>query len=111
MANLGRREILEETGLDDLHLFQDSFSSMEVLSVDGHIKKGKYVPTHLHYNLTYLYVGDKSKKVFIKPDENSNVKWIKIKDLYDHVKNDHDMYHIYKKNLERIVCKDLFTID
>ncbi len=111
LEKLARREILEETGLDDLHLFQDSFSSMEVLSVDGHIKKGKYVPTHLHYNLTYLYVGDKSKKVFIKPDENSNVKWIKIKDLYDHVKNDHDMYHIYKKNLERIVCKDLFTID
>ena len=51
------------------------------------------------------------EQILLQYDENSNVKWIKIKDLYDHVKNDHDMYHIYKKNLERIVCKDLFTID
>lgn len=99
---LARKEVFEETGLDELKLVIPSFSSMEVLSVDSHFKKGKFVPCHLHYNLTYLYVGSKNKSVHIKPDENSNVKWIKISDLYEHVKNDHDMYTIYKKSLDRL---------
>ena len=32
----------------------DEIFSIETLTVDGHIKKGVYVPCHLHFNVTYL---------------------------------------------------------
>lgn len=102
LEKLSKREVLEETGLDGLKLIYDNISSLEILSVDGHYKRGKYVSTHLHYNVTYLYEGDMSKPTRIKSDENSCVKWIPISDLYEYVKNDHDMYHIYMKSLDRL---------
>lgn len=99
---LAEREVLEETGLDDLKLIYENISSLEILSVDGHYKRGKFVSTHLHYNVTYLFEGDMTKPTRIKSDENSSVKWLPINELYEYVKNDHDMYHIYMKSIKRL---------
>lgn len=98
---LARKEAKEETGIEDLKLLEPNFSSIEILAVDPHYKKGKYVSSHLHYNVTYLYEGDMDKKIHIKADENSKVDWIKISDLYDLVKNDHNMYEIYMKSINK----------
>ena len=38
-------------------------------------KRGKYVPSHLHLNVTYLLEADEEEVLRIKPDENSGVKW------------------------------------
>lgn len=95
-------EIKEESGLEKVELISDGYSSLEILSVDSHYKKNKFVSTHLHYNVTYLFVGDINSKIRIKEDENSNIGWIDLEDLYEHVKNDHDMYTIYKKSLKRV---------
>ena len=48
---------------------------MESLTVDGHVKKGKYVSSHLHLNVTYLLEADSEEAVSIKADENSGVAW------------------------------------
>ena len=45
------------------------------MTVDGHEKRGKYVPSHLHLNVTYLLEADEEEVLRIKPDENSGVKW------------------------------------
>mgnify|MGYP007047245902 CR=1 FL=1 len=42
---------------------------MESLTVDGHVKKGKYVSSHLHFNITYLLEADPEEAVSIKADE------------------------------------------
>lgn len=55
-------------------LSEDIFS-LEILTVDGHEKRGKYVPSHLHLNVTYLLEADEEEILRIKPDENSGVKW------------------------------------
>lgn len=98
---LARRETLEETCLSDLKLLLDGPSSIEVLTVDRHIKRGSFVPSHLHYNVTYLYEGDMSKIIKNKPDENKAVKWIKITDLYEHTKTDKGMFDIYMKSIRK----------
>ena len=49
--------------------------SLETLTVDGHIKNGAYVSSHLHLNLTYLLEADMKEPVHGKPDENSGVRW------------------------------------
>ena len=38
------------------------------------MKKGKYVSSHLHFNLTYL-LRQIQKRLFHKADENSGVAW------------------------------------
>ena len=48
--------------------------SLECLTVNGHEKKGKYVSSHIHHNVTYLLrAGDEDLQE--KPDENSGVAW------------------------------------
>ncbi len=54
--------------------------SLEVLTVDGHEKRGAYVSSHLHLNVTYLAVADPKMPLRIKPDENSGVKWAPVND-------------------------------
>ena len=39
------------------------------------MKKGVYVPSHLHLNVTYLLEADRSEAVRVKEDENSAVGW------------------------------------
>lgn len=101
LEELARRETLEETGLDNLKLILNEPSSIEVLTVDRHIKRGKFVPSHLHYNVTYLYEGDMSSKVENKPDENSAVKWVLISELKEHTKTDKGMYEVYMKSIRK----------
>ncbi len=101
MYKLALKEAEEESGLKELTPILDTFSSIEILAVDSHMKKGKYVPCHLHYNVTYLFEKDMNSVIRIKEDENSNIGWISIKHLYDLVKDDHDMYTIYMKSINR----------
>ena len=54
--------------------------SLEVLTVDGHEKRGAYVSSHLHLNVTYLAIADPAEPIRIKPDENSDVRWVPLED-------------------------------
>ena len=54
--------------------------SLEVLTVDGHEKRGAYVSSHLHLNVTYLAIADPADPIRIKPDENSGVRWVPLED-------------------------------
>lgn len=78
---VAEKEAKEETGIKNLHLLYDGIFSLESLTVDGHIKRGKYVPSHLHFNITYLFEAEESETLRIKKDENSDVKWIPIENI------------------------------
>lgn len=41
--------------------------SVEVLPVDGHEKRGRYVSSHLHLNVTYLLQAEESDKLTSRP--------------------------------------------
>ena len=49
-----RKEIEEESGLTDIRFLTDDIFSLESLTVDGHEKRGTYISSHLHLNLTFL---------------------------------------------------------
>lgn len=68
------QEVTEETGLRRLELLQPGIFSLECLTVDGHEKRGQYVPSHIHMNVTYL-LGAADHELRQKPDENSGVAW------------------------------------
>lgn len=75
------RELKEETGVKNVKVLNEEIFSLEIAPVEGHIKREKYVPSHLHLNLTYLLEVDETEKVHIKEDENSGIKWISIEDI------------------------------
>lgn len=81
LARVARREAEEESGISALKQVVDGPISLEILPVFGHEKKGKYVPCHLHLNVTYLFEADPSLDLQMKPDENSGVAWISIAEL------------------------------
>lgn len=69
------REVSEETGISRLKSVTEDIFSLEILTVDGHEKRGQYVPSHLHMNVTYLIEADDTQALKICPDENSGVRW------------------------------------
>lgn len=83
LAAVALRELAEETGVTDARLVPagpGGLLSLEVLTVDGHVKRGEYVSSHLHLNVTYLAVADPSAPLAIKPDENSALRWAPLDD-------------------------------
>ena len=72
------QEVQEESGLQEVRPVTADIFSLEALTVDGHVKDGTYVPSHLHLNLTYLLEADEHAKLSIKPDENSGVAWFSL---------------------------------
>lgn len=74
------REVREESGLTDLRPVSPDIYSVEILTVDGHEKRGAYVSSHLHLNVTYLIEADPSAPVRRKPDENRAVAWFGLEE-------------------------------
>ena len=69
------REVREESGLTRLRLASRDIYSVEILAVAGHEKRGQYVSSHLHLNLTYLVEADPDEPLTVKADENSGLRW------------------------------------
>ena len=69
------REVREESGLAEVRPISEDLYSLEILTVDGHEKHGRYVSSHLHLNVTYLLEAAPSAAIRPKPDENSRVAW------------------------------------
>ena len=74
------REVREETGVQCLRPVTEEIYSLEVLTVDGHEKHGRYVPSHLHLNVTYLLEADPAAPVRNRPGENSRVAWFPLEE-------------------------------
>ena len=74
------RETKEETGIEQVTPISQELFSLEILSVDGHVKNCKQVGTHVHLNLTYLLEADETQQTSVKPDENSGVAWMGLEE-------------------------------
>lgn len=75
LLSVSLREVREESGLTGVRPVSPEIYSLEILTVDGHEKRGRYVPSHLHLNVTYLLEADPAAPIRRKPDENSQVGW------------------------------------
>ena len=75
LLSVALREVREESGLEEVRPVSRNLYSLEILTVDGHEKRGRYVSSHLHLNVTFLLEADPAAPVRCKPDENSLVGW------------------------------------
>ena len=53
LLSVAIREVKEEAGISNVRPVSEEIFSLESLTVDGHVKKGNYVSSHLHLNITY----------------------------------------------------------
>lgn len=96
------KELQEETGVTHAKLVRDAIFSLETLTVDGHMKRGAYVPSHLHMNVTYLAEADEQETLIVKEDENQAVKWWTLEDVLQVVTEPWMIEHVYKKLIEKL---------
>ena len=84
LLSVAIREVNEETGLDVTPLEDGKLFGIQALPIEGHIKKGKYVPSHIHYDFVYLTQAkeDDLDKIRTLESENSKVAWVALDDCY-----------------------------
>ena len=96
LLRVAKKEVMEECGLTELTVVSPDIFSLEVLCVAGHEKKGQYLSSHLHLNVTYLLEADEGDSLVSKPDENSAVKWFGLDEAVA-ASTEPDMQVIYEK--------------
>ena len=97
-----KRELQEETGVKNARLVSEDIFSLEVLPVSGHEKKGKYVPSHLHLNITYLAEANENEDLTVNVDENKGVKWFAFDEALQASKEEWFVDRIYKKLIKKV---------
>ena len=103
LLNVAIKELKEETGVKNVKILKDDIFSLEVVTVNGHVKRGKYVSSHVHLNLSYLLEVDENETLHIKEDENSGVKWVPIEEVKNVSKEDWIKENIYRKLNEKML--------
>lgn len=100
------RELKEETGVQHVKVLEPEIFSLEIVTVDGHVKKGKHVSSHVHLNLTYLLEVDENEILKSKPDENSGVKWVDLEEVENVSDEKWIRENIYRKLNEKLKIKE-----
>lgn len=96
------REVQEESGIRKVQAVSEEIYSLEVLTVDGHVKRGEYVSSHLHLNVTYLLEASEKEHLEMKPDENSGVAWFGRERAVEMSSEPWFREHIYSKLNEKL---------
>ena len=99
LLSVARKEANEESGVQAVPVLDDIFS-VEILGVAGHVKRGKYVSSHLHLNVTYLLQAEEDQTLREKPDENSAVRWFKLSDVLPNTREP-EMRVVYQKLMDK----------
>ena len=102
LLEVAKRETMEETGIKNIITVSDEIYSVEILTVDGHVKRGSYVPSHTHLNVTYLMEADEQEVLRVKPDENSGVRWFFLDEALKACTESWMIEHIYTKLNEKL---------
>lgn len=98
--NVALKEAREETGVKTLAPLSPEITSLDVLTVQGHRKKGNWVSGHLHLSVAYILIANEVDKLRVKEDENSAVSWFSLERITQEQFSARDVY-LYGKLIER----------
>lgn len=101
LCAVAMRELQEETGVENATLVSKDIFSLEILTVNSHVKKGIYVPSHLHFNVTYLAEAEEREKLVVNEAENQAVKWWTFEEALKASSEPWMVENVYKKLVER----------
>ena len=101
LMHVVRKEIEEETGISDIKFLSDEIYGLNIVTVDNHIKRGKEVNSHLHFDIEYLIEADDTIPLQIKEDENSGVQWVDIDKVVEY-STEEKMKPIYQRLIDKM---------
>lgn len=104
LLHVAKKEVMEESGLEAVNEVSPDIFSLEILCVNGHEKKGKYISSHLHLNITFLLEADDTLPVKCKPDENSKVGWFELDEAIEKSSEEWFRERIYSKLNAKLKC-------
>lgn len=96
------KESKEETGIKTVTPISKDIYSLENMTVNGHVKRGKYVGSHIHLNVTYLLEADESETIRAKEDENAGVMWVPIDKILEYSTEEWVKNRVYAKIIEKM---------
>lgn len=102
LHSVARRELEEETGVRGACSSQDGILSLEILPVAGHMRRGVYVSSHVHCNLTYLFEADECEDLVENALENKGVRWFAFEDVLTASSEPWMVERVYKKLITRM---------
>lgn len=100
MLRVAIKEAKEETGISNIFPLTNDLASIDIIPVYGHMKRGRYVSSHLHLNTSYILIADEKEKPIINKEETSDVGWVKVNRL-DQYSNEPYLIEIYNKIIEK----------
>lgn len=81
LLRVALREAEEETGLTDMAPLTGEIATLDILPVEGHIKRGRYVSAHLHLSVGYLLVTGDARPPRGNEEENRGARWVPAEQL------------------------------
>ena len=102
LLSVAMREAREETGITRVQPVTEKIYSLEILTVDGHEKRGSYVSSHLHLNVTYLLKADDREALRHKEDENKGAAWFGLEEAIEASSEPWFRMRIYSKLNEKL---------
>ena len=99
LLSVAVREVEEETGLK-ARVLEENIFAIQSAPVNGHVKRGKYVSAHIHFDVLYLLEADDNIKLSFRPDESKGVKWIDLKDA-----TGNEIVNFARENIKKIIQK------
>lgn len=100
LLSVALREAREETGVVHVRPLCTAIASLDILPVWGHVKRGRWVSSHQHLNVSYLLTADENDPLASRPGENSGVAWLSAERMLE-LTNEWEMDPVYTKLLER----------
>ena len=97
------REVEEETGLK-VKVLDENIYAIQSAPVKGHIKRGKYVSPHLHFDVLYIMEADDKIPLIYREDESKGVKWIPFEEADNKTMCDF-IRPIHKKLIKKLNSK------
>lgn len=102
LLHVAMKEAKEETGIKSVSPISNDIYSLELINVNGHEKREKYVASHIHLNVTYLLEADENEILIIKEDENKGVRWVPIEEILKATSEEWMRDRVYSKILDKM---------
>ncbi|PZQ43157.1 MAG: NUDIX hydrolase [Micavibrio aeruginosavorus] len=74
MAKVALREVIEESGIEDIEFLHDGIFDVDVHDIPPNLKKNE--PAHKHFDIRYLFrVRKAANENFVISPESNNMRW------------------------------------
>ena len=100
LLHVAIKEAMEETGVTTIYPLSTSISSLDVLPVFRHWRKGVFVNTHLHLSVAYILICDEHDHIRPQISENTDVAWFDVSYFSEQNFDSFDTY-LYNKLINR----------